>query len=192
MLIAVRRPDDARLARILAEQHDEPLTYTEVGASLNPDLPAGYHHDAHTTTVGHGAADYANAVLGLRRWEAHRAAGAEVVPAGAPIETGVDVVLVLRAGVVHVLAACRIVAVVDEATRFGFAYGTLGIHPERGEEAFVVEQTPAGDVVFHVTAFSRPRDPLARLGAPVARLVQRRTTSAYISGIRRFVAERRS
>jgi uncharacterized protein (UPF0548 family) len=192
VLVTVRRPGDARLQQILAEQHDAPLTYTEIGASLTADLPAGYHHDAHTETVGHGDADYARAVLGLRAWEAHRAAGATIFPAGAPIETGVDVVLVLRAAVVHVVAACRIVAVVDEAARFGFAYGTLGIHPECGEEAFVVEQTPAGDVVFRVTAFSRPRDLLARLGAPVASLVQRRTTSAYVDGIRRFVHDGRS
>jgi uncharacterized protein (UPF0548 family) len=37
-------------------------------------------------------------------------------------------------------------------------------------------------------AVSRPAHPLARLGAPVTRLVQRRVTSRYLEGLRRAIA----
>jgi uncharacterized protein (UPF0548 family) len=87
-----------------------------------------------------------------------------------------------------VLAACRVVAVVDEPDRFGFAYGTLPLHPESGEEAFLVERGPDDAVRFRVVAVSRPAHPLARLGAPVTRLVQRRVTSRYLEGLRRAIA----
>jgi uncharacterized protein (UPF0548 family) len=43
-------------------------------------------------------------------------------------------------------------------------------------------------VRFRVVAVSRPAHPLARLGAPVARLVQRRITNGYLEALRRAVA----
>ena len=39
---------------------------------------------------------------------------------------------------------------VEEANRFGFAYGTLSVHPEQGEESFVVSRDADGSVQFAV------------------------------------------
>lgn len=63
-------------------------------------------------------------------------------------------------------AAARIVYVVDEPNRYGFANGTLPHHPVAGEEAFLVEQDEGGNVSFEIEVFSRPRHPLARLESP--------------------------
>ena len=55
-----------------------------------------------------------------------------------------------------VRAPCRVVYVVDEPDRRGFAYGTLPGHAESGEELFLVRYDPATDEVYaEVTAFSR-------------------------------------
>jgi uncharacterized protein (UPF0548 family) len=78
------------------------------------------------------------------------------------------------------------VYVLDEPNRFGFAYGTLAGHPERGEESFVVSLA-SDRVTFDVVAFSRPASALARFGAPVARAVQTRVTRRYLSGLESFV-----
>jgi uncharacterized protein (UPF0548 family) len=56
----------------------------------------------------------------------------------------------------RVAAPCRVIYVVDEPRRKGFAYGTLPGHPESGEEAFIVEQTEDGSVWLTIRAFSRP------------------------------------
>ena len=63
-----------------------------------------------------------------------------------------------------VSAPVRVVYVVDEPRRRGFAYGTLPGHPESGEEAFVVELQEDDEVTFTVTAFSRPASTLAARG----------------------------
>jgi uncharacterized protein (UPF0548 family) len=54
-------------------------------------------------------------------------------------------VLILSLGVaaIRLRAPCRIVYVIDEPDRRGFAYGTLPGHPERGEEAFIISRRPA-------------------------------------------------
>ena len=46
------------------------------------------------------------------------------------------------------LNAARVVFVIDEPGRFGFAYGTLPRHVESGEERFLVERDAAGEVYY--------------------------------------------
>jgi uncharacterized protein (UPF0548 family) len=181
-----RSSDSAHLDAFLASKLDAPLSYAEVGASLVA-TPPGYHHDAGEIVLGHDARSFARARQGIREWQAHRGAGVTVHPADAPLEIGTTIALALPFVAVQVLAACRIVAVIDQPSRYGFAYGTVVGHPERGEESFLIEQDD-GTVRFRVAAFSRPADPLARLGAPVARRIQRRVTLAYLTGLRSWVS----
>lgn len=72
----------------------------------------------------------------------------------------------------------------------GFAYGTLPGHPERGEEAFVVERAGIA-ATFSIVAFSRPAALAARLGGPIARGVQRRVTRAYLDALRECATSQR-
>ena len=76
------------------------------------------------------------------------------------------------------LNACRIVYVIDEETdvkRFGFAYGTLADHAERGEERFTIEWNLSDDSVWYdILAFSQANKPAAKLGYPITRMFQRR------------------
>ena len=75
------------------------------------------------------------------------------------------------------LNAARIVYVIDEkqnqTARFGFAYGTLPDHVERGEERFTVEWEKDNSVWYDIYAFSRPQHPLVKLGFPLARRLQK-------------------
>jgi uncharacterized protein (UPF0548 family) len=43
-----------------------------------------------------------------------------------------------------IAALCRIVGVIVEADKFGFSYGALPEHPERGEESFIVARSSKG------------------------------------------------
>jgi uncharacterized protein (UPF0548 family) len=117
-------------------------------------------------------------------WGVQRGAGLLVVPGGR-VEVGSTQRLGLGVGPLRLWAPCRVVYVVDEPGRRGFAYGTLPGHPERGEESFVVS-IDADDVVeFTVTAFSRPARWFARLGGPVTKLAQRQITWRYLDVVDR-------
>ena len=188
MPILPGRPAAARLEALLAAARAASPTYAEVGATAGP-APAGYHEVRRSEDLG-GAEVFAVAVAGLRGWQAHRGAGAQVRPAGAPLEVGTTVLVVVPLGPATVVAPCRIVAATDEPDRVGFAYGTLPGHPEAGEEAFHVVRA-AGRTRFEIVAFSRPADPMVRLVPPLARFVQARYTDRYVAGLRRFVAANR-
>ena len=91
-------------------------------------------------------------------------------------------------GPLVIAGPCRVVYGTDEPARFGFAYGTLPGHPEKGEEAFHVVRDGAGRVTAEIVAFSRPDDLFTRVAAPVARQIQKVATRKYLEGIRNHVA----
>lgn len=183
-MLSVRRPSRRRLSDVLARLRVAAVTYAEVGAT-RAELPGGYEHLRGRVRLGDGPAAFATAVTAVRTWELHRRAGLVVAASSESVEPDAVVALGVRAGPVWVLAPCRVVWVTDEPGRWGFAYGTLPGHPERGEEAFVVVRDEDAAVWLELTAFSRPAWPLARVLAPVARRRQRRITGAYLHALDR-------
>lgn len=107
-----------------------------------------------------------------------------------PIEPGACVAVLIRALGLWSLNPARIVYVVDEAgppARYGFAYGTLPGHAEKGEERFLVEHHDDGAVVYDLRAFSRPGHPLTALGYPYARRLQERFALGSLAAMGRAV-----
>ncbi|WP_189130723.1 DUF1990 family protein [Wenjunlia tyrosinilytica] len=155
-------------------QHlDPPFTYPEVGRTREGEgLPDGYDRLRVTAPVGHGRALFEAAGEAVLDWSMHRAVGVRIAPHTPRAAPGVEVTPELGVGPLRVAAPCRVVWTVDDERRTGFAYGTLPGHPERGEEAFVVEFD--GDAVtLTVTAFSRPARWYTRAAARLVPLFQR-------------------
>jgi uncharacterized protein (UPF0548 family) len=73
----------------------------------------------------------------------------------------------------------RVVYVIDEPDRKGFAYGTLPGHPERGEESFVVERRADESVWLTIRSFSRPSNRWFWAVYPGLRLMQAIFTERY-------------
>jgi len=186
--VRLLRPADASAVdRLLESLRRLEPTYSERGATLAAEMPAGYRHDRYQATLGSGEVAFRRAVEGLQSWKAHRLPGVRVIPHGTEIRPGATVVVTIGTPLLAIAAPCRIIAVIDEPARWGFAYGTLPGHPEEGEEAFVVSRAPAGAVRFEITAFSRPGDALVQLSGPLARGLQRAGSHGYLHALRRFV-----
>ena len=157
-------------------------SYPEVGATAG-ELPAGYHHLHASTVLGEGRELFERAGEVVMTWGVQRGAGLQVDAAADRAAPGVDVTTTLRIGPVGLPAPCRVVYVVDEPDRRGYAYGTLAGHPETGEESFVVSIDGDGGVTFTVPAFSRGARWWSRLGGPVTRWVQQRVTLRYLEAL---------
>jgi len=179
-------PPPARTRALLTEQRALAPSYGEafpVSGATAATTPEGFDHDRYVFPLGDAPDAFARACEALRAWAPHRAAGIRISPDPPPLRDGQDVVMSLPVGPLRILAACRIVAVVDEPDAFGFTYGTLPMHPEVGEERFVVERDRDGSVVFRITASSRPAGTLMRMARPFVRSRQRRVTEAYGCGM---------
>jgi uncharacterized protein (UPF0548 family) len=157
----------------VAAQRGAPFTYDEVGWTRESREPNGFDHDHNRVQVGSGAAAFARACDALRAWTMFPPPLAAIEP-HAPIREGETVGVLIHAFGTWWLNAARIVYVIDEPRRFGFAYGTVPGHVECGEERFLIEWLDDDTVWYDLRAFSRPRHWLARLGKPLVRVLQLR------------------
>lgn len=82
-------------------------------------------------------------------------------------------------GPFRVGAPVRVVYVVDQPARKGFAYGTLPGHPESGEEAWMLTKADDGSVWMTIRAFSRPASSWWWVVYPVLRVMQAIFTRRY-------------
>jgi uncharacterized protein (UPF0548 family) len=158
------------------------LTYGEAGRTRDM-LPPGYHHLRRSTVIGSGSEVFATAVTMLFSWQVQLRAGLRVSPSSVVAEPGTVVVLGLGAGPIRANAPCRVVYVINQPDRQGFAYGTLPGHPECGEEAFILERHDDGAVTFDITAFSRPATLSAKAAGPAGRAIQRHITTRYLRAL---------
>ena len=106
-----------------------------------------------------------------------------------PPTVGTVVAMAAPLPVGYIDVVCRVVAVEDQNDRFGFAYGTLPVHPEQGEEFFAIVIAPDGIVRIEITAVSRSRHPLARAFPPIARGLQHIATNRYLNAMQSLAAE---
>ena len=187
-MLSVTEPRSSTLDAILRDQRDRDLSYPEVGATRGT-FPDGYRHARHAVELGAGDRAFLRGSDGLRRWQAHVRAGVVLRPPDAALQPEVTVVLTVPVVPVYVTVACRIVYVVEEPTRFGFAYGTLPHHAIDGEEAFLVERDDAGMVRFRISAFTRPRGALMRAVGPVVQLLDERVVRRYLRALEGHVGE---
>lgn len=155
------------------------FTYQQVGATAG-ELPDGYHHVRKSAVIGNGRPRFDDAAANVMRWGMLRGAGVRVEARSEVAAVGSEVLV----GLGPLRGPCRVVYVIDEQNRRGFAYGTLPGHPESGEELFAVRYDPStGDVHAEVVAFSRHATWWSRLGSPVTALAQRVITARYLTAM---------
>jgi uncharacterized protein (UPF0548 family) len=183
--IRLRKATNDELAGLLERCRTDELTYAPVGCSLGGAAPAGLQR--RNWSVPLPAETFGRACDAIRSWSVHRGAGLAIAVDG-PIAVGTNVAFSAPLPVGYVDGTCRIVTVVDEPDRFGFAYGTLPLHPERGEESFLVVRDEHGNVRFDVVGVSRPAQPIARLLPFIANRLQDAAVHRYLSAITRAVA----
>ena len=172
-MFMISEPTERDVVQFISAQCDLPFTYSEIGAT-NATPPASYNVDHNRIQLGDGEATNKRAVEALKNWLHFDLGWVTIVPRGVVVEVGATVAVKARAFGTWSLNASRVVYVVDESRRFGFAYGTLPDHVERGEERFLIEWLPDNTVWYDILAFSRPQHPLVKLSSPLARRLQRR------------------
>ena len=186
-MFLLTRPSAAQIETFLKEREVDSFSYDEIGATRESP-PSGYDIDHNRIMIGRGEDDFEAAKTAIRQWKMFDVPGLELFYSNTPIETGRSVAPLARHLGFYSLNSCRIVYVIDEAERFGFAYGTLTEHAEIGEERFTVEfHRDTGEVWYDIFAFSRPGHLLVKLGYPLSRFLQKRFAAASKDAMRRAV-----
>jgi uncharacterized protein (UPF0548 family) len=154
------------------------VTYARVGATLTDE-----RLEQHTRVLGSGRDVFDEAVSRLQSWTPQHHLGARVLPEGQHAVAGATILVDLRLGPIAIAVPNRVVAVVDEPDRWGFAYGTLPGHHECGEESFIVTRGADDVVTATITVDAAPASLAARLAAPLVRALQRLAIRRYLDAL---------
>jgi uncharacterized protein (UPF0548 family) len=186
-MFLTHRPTSSEIEKFLRQSRELPLSYAPVGIAKAG--AAGFRFDTAGAVIGKGQAAFARAQQALKEWKQFELGWVELFPHAAPTETGTVVAVVVHHLGLWSLNGCRIVySVGDGHTSFGFAYGTLTNHAEMGEEIFAVSMmTESDDVTYQISAASRPRAVLARIGYPYTRFSQARFRRDSIAAMKRAI-----
>jgi uncharacterized protein (UPF0548 family) len=185
--IRLRRPASDDLAQLVVSGCADSLTYEPVGMTALATAPPGYRLDSTSCLLGRGDHVFEAAADTIRQWQVQKGAGIVVLADGPP-RVGQVVAMSAPLPIGYIDLACRVVDVVDSGERFGFAYGTLSVHPQQGEESFTVSRQSNDDITFEIVAVSRPRNPVARAFSPIARRLQHAATARYLDAMKAAIA----
>lgn len=183
-IIRPGRLDAASARRILDRGRGQEPTYGFAGTLLGDDPPA--LDLMAERVVGRGDDAFARAVACLRSFGPQRAI-ATVWPDDASTTVGTDLIVALGLGPITIVALDRVVAMVDEPRRWGFAYGTLPGHIEVGEEAFVATHHDDDTVVVRITATAHVALPGRALLQHILLPIQRRYAERYLDAVEHAV-----
>jgi uncharacterized protein (UPF0548 family) len=187
-MFLISKPDKAAIQSFLDAAGSQSFSYPEVGASKAAS-PTGYNVDHNRTKLGTGAGAFEKAKRAVRHWKMFDLPWIDLCWPDTPLEAGQNVAILAGHFGFYSLNASRIVYTIDEADRFGFAYGTMTEHVVIGEERFSVElDQETGEVWYDLLAFSRPGHILARLGFPLGRHLQHEFAKDSLAAMRRAVA----
>jgi len=181
------KPGRAAIDRFIKTNCKSAFSYREIGRSLDSP-PSTYTVDTNRIVIGTGSSDFEKSKEAVRNWKMFDFPWIELCWPDKPIENEQTVAILVSHLGFYSLNAARIVYVIEEPNRFGFAYGTLADHGESGEERFTVEIDDAGDVWYDLLAFSKPNHMLAKIGFPVARGLQKQFAIDSMAAMKRAVA----
>jgi len=171
----LRRPSETLIESHLAARVEMPLSYDDVGSTLTESMPEGWLVNHHEVVLGMGDRVWSAAKASIDAFAMFDIDWVDLVPSTATMTEGEVLATMARICGIWTVNPCRIISVVDEPNRYGFAYGTLIDHAMAGEERFVaLRDAETGEVRFDITSFSRPKDWVATLTLPMVRSIQRR------------------
>ena len=191
-MLTLRRPDEAALAALVTRSHTAPLSYP-AGLLERVNSERRWFVDRHQEVIGHGPGDFDRAKHALRQWTQFAQAWTEPARPLADIAVGVTAGYTAKAVGLWWSYCCHILEVIDNSDereeRFGFVYGTVSGHAERGEERFLVTHDLAtGDVTYQLFAMSRPGRWFTWCGVPIGRLTQAKFRRDSSAAMQAFVA----
>ncbi len=181
-------PSAGTLADWHANLSKLPHSYPEVGQS-QAKFPLGYDHDYNEIQLGQGRACFEKAKIALRNWQMFPNSWTRIYPKKAPQVEGQLVLVLFRLLGFWWANPCRIIYTVDTHDHFGFGYGTVAGHVEKGEEYFGVRIDADKRVWYEVRAFSKPAIWVTKLTYPLARVFQRKFVRGSKAGMKAEVAK---
>eukprot|EP01132_Coremiostelium_polycephalum_P008071 gene8071-9929_t len=211
-MICIRKPSDSNIREYLQARKEEPFQYAcihgtkEYENKLDYEIDPKYSQydvDHLKVKLGTGKECFLKAVAALKSWKNFNLDWVEFCFNDVPISVGETVGILSKQFGFWVLSFCRILYVIDGldeeggTIKYGFAYGTLKEHLEKGEERFVIgwqrdanspNPDQSGDVYYEILSYSEPQHWMTQIGYPVARFFQNKFGLDSVNAMKKAVS----
>ena len=171
-MIRFREPLTADIRDFLNNSALTAFSYLDLGCTRGRNV-AGYNTDRFRIELGAEEATFEKAKRALRDWRGFSTDWVRICWPYKKIVPGAVVAVLAHHYGFYSVNAARIVYVVDEPKRFGFALGSLSNHMVRGELLLVVYAEGEGRVFYELTFVSRPAHWLSWVFYPLGRQLQK-------------------
>lgn len=208
MRIYIAYPNQTKLDEFLSNQQQATFSYSEIGytkmettrtpktsqkpkAAKTLKTPKGYTLDYYSIAIGEGDQVWQKAKEALQQWQHFPPSFTKIyqnTPDTTKIAEGNVVVVMIYILGLWWRNTAKIVYTFDEPNRFGFAYGTLQDHAEKGEEAFWISKDKDSNITYHIHAISKPKFWAAKLAYPLTRKYQRKFARESIQNMKDICA----
>ncbi|MBL7816097.1 MAG: DUF1990 domain-containing protein [Saprospiraceae bacterium] len=182
-LFQLALPNSKTLDTIIEQQKNAKLNYSK-------DNLSGFDFDKNQIYLGTGDNVWQAAKKAMTSWAMFPNGWTRIYYQNPIFTEGDIVVLCARVFGIWWLNASRIITVIDDDQHFGFAYGTLPHHVEKGEELFQVYRNEQGEVFYNLTAFSKPNFWPVRWTYPLSRRFQKRFVRDSLNNVKLSTSER--
>ena len=180
-----KKPTDDVIRGYLNQCQDIDFNYAYVGCTSDlidrGNAPPGFRLDRYSIVLGEGEDIFDLGSQAICKWEMFNHAMATLKWHDTPIQSGNMVAVLFKVLSQWTANPARIVYTLNaereggKYRQFGFAYGTVPGHIEKGEECFQVDWDQESDIVrFRITVISRPGSILSLLGKPIVNFQQKR------------------
>jgi uncharacterized protein (UPF0548 family) len=186
-MVTITLPSTPVINDFIEQQARFDFTYLSTKGTQSAENIAGFDNDILKEKIGFGEKGFAAAKDAIRQWYMFPRSWTVILPANAPIQTGTTIAMYALFMGIWWRNACKIVYIIDENRRFGFAYGTLPAHIECGEELILVEMDNNNDIYYTVKAFSKPRHILAKIAYPIMRRLQEKFRRDSVVQMKDFI-----
>ncbi|MCP3977420.1 MAG: DUF1990 domain-containing protein [bacterium] len=169
-VLYLRGASDREAEELRSSMVSEPFSYGT--GILDGQAPSGMSDDRLDVVLGIGDEAWKRARRALDEWTHFDLPWAGVATGGGPAQPGQAVVVHARRLGIHMRVACRVLETHDtvgaDRLAYGFTYGSLRNHIERGEESFEVWHDLASDEVgYTIHAMAAPGRWYSRLAKPL-------------------------
>jgi len=172
-MILFREPLTADIRDFLNDNALTAFSYPDLGCTRGRNVP-GFNTDRFRIELGSGEPTLEQAKRAMRDWRGFATDWIRLCWPYKKIVAGTVVAVLAHHYGIYSLNAARVVYVVDEPNRFGYAIGSLTDNVVRGELLLVVYQEGDGKVYYEFTCVSRPGHWLKWVFYPLGRQLQNR------------------
>lgn len=185
MKLSLSRPSLNEMFAWIEKHANAVFSYQPQYLTHLPPPVKGWNYDRMKEKVGKGQADFDRVRTCIQKFGVFPPEWTHLYHIHPPQE-GQNVAMHAQFLGVFWVNLCRVLYVIDTENQYGFAYGTLPQHVEKGEELFLVEIDENEDVWYTIIAVSRPQHWLAFVGYPLIRWLQSKFRKDSLHAVQHF------